>query len=158
MDTSHQFILWILVFAYAMHILEEYQLDWRDWANASLPVEVSWHDFYLTNGCAMFAAIAAAMVGWRAPAFSLIMPATFVINGVFFHIGPTLIQRRLSPGVITSLLLYLPLGAWLYYGAWRDGVLSPQVLIISSLGGAAVMAWPIILLKLKKKLKPQRAE
>lgn len=39
-----------------------------------------------------------------------------------FHILPTLVQGRLSPGIYTAALLYVPFSSWALIGAARDGV------------------------------------
>ena len=41
---------WLALAAYAVHMLEEYILNWRDWARAVIGLPVTWSDFYVTNG------------------------------------------------------------------------------------------------------------
>ncbi len=149
--TTHAFILWILSAAYALHIMEEFCLDWKDWANTKLHLPVTWPHFYVVNAIVVVLGISVGMVGWQCPEFSLMFPALMVINAVFFHIAPTLVQRTFSPGVITAVPLFLPLALWAYYGAWQDGVLTSQVLVLSSLGGALLMASPIVFIKFQAK-------
>lgn len=72
-----------------------------------------------------------------------------VINAVFFHLVPTATQKRFSPGLMTALFLFLPMAGWIYYGAYQDGVLTSRALVISSLGGVLVMAYPAVLSKTK---------
>ena len=78
---------------------------------------------------------------------SLMYPALMLINGIFFHILPTLGQRRFSPGTITAVALFLPVALWTFYGAYKDGVLSGTTLAISLIGGGLLMASPILLLR-----------
>jgi hypothetical protein len=40
---------WLGMAAYAMHILEEYTLDWRGWSRAVLGLPTEWNDFYVTR-------------------------------------------------------------------------------------------------------------
>jgi hypothetical protein len=42
-------LLWLATAAYGVHILEEYQLNWRDWARAVIGLPVEWSDFYVTT-------------------------------------------------------------------------------------------------------------
>ena len=42
-------LMWLATAAYALHILEEYQLNWRDWARGVLRFPVEWSDFYVVN-------------------------------------------------------------------------------------------------------------
>ena len=38
-------LIWFATACYGLHILEEYQLDWRDWARKALGLPVEWSDF-----------------------------------------------------------------------------------------------------------------
>lgn len=138
--------------AYALHILEEHTLNWLSWARSTLKLDLTWSDFYVTNAIVVVAGISTAMIGWRLPEVSLMFPALALINALFFYIGPTLVQRRFSPGTITAVLLFLPVGIWSYYGAYLDGVLTLRASVLSTLGGALLMAYPIVLLRLKGRL------
>jgi hypothetical protein len=40
---------WLALGAYAIHMLEEFMFDWRDWARAIIRLPVEWADFYMTN-------------------------------------------------------------------------------------------------------------
>lgn len=42
-------LLWLATAAYGIHILEEYQLNWRDWARAVLGLPAEWDSFYVVN-------------------------------------------------------------------------------------------------------------
>lgn len=151
----HEYLLWLTLAAYAAHVLEEGTLDWKTWAVRSLNLpNVEWAIFDMANIAVMFIAIAAAMVGWKLPIFALIIPALMLINGLFFHILPTLLQKTISPGVITAILLFIPISIWVYYGAYQDGKLDALTLIGSLILGGLLMAFPIILLKLRAKLHP----
>lgn len=39
---SHEYVLWIALAAYGLHILEEFELNWRDWARAVLGLPIDW--------------------------------------------------------------------------------------------------------------------
>ncbi|MCC7448869.1 MAG: hypothetical protein IT324_15740 [Anaerolineae bacterium] len=51
------------------------------------------------------------------------------------------------------MVVYLPVAAWVYAAAAADGVLNPPVVILSTLGGLLVQAFPIALLALRHRLK-----
>ncbi|WP_247003208.1 HXXEE domain-containing protein [Halosolutus gelatinilyticus] len=148
-SVEYDYLLWVMVTAYALHIVEEYQYNWRAWATSTLHLDVDWRDFYLTNGCVIVLGISAAMIGWRAPWLSLTFPALALINAVFFHILPTIRTRVFSPGLVTAVLLFLPISGWVYYGAYRDGVATVSSVSLSVVGGALLMAYPIVLLLTK---------
>ncbi|MBL6935428.1 MAG: HXXEE domain-containing protein [Alphaproteobacteria bacterium] len=152
-DYQYEYILWLNVMAYALHIIEEYAMDWRGWAENSLGFKgIEWGQFYVVNACAMVVAIAAAVIGWRLPEVSLAVPATFFINAVFFHLLPTLRMGVYSPGTATAVVLYLPVTVAAYILADMDGVLTLRVGVISFLLGAALMAFPVVLQRLRMRL------
>jgi hypothetical protein len=149
----HDYLLWLALAAYAVHVLEEATLNWKKWASDSLHLtNVEWPIFDVANMAVMFIAIAAAMVGWKLPAFALIIPALMLINGIFFHILPTILQRKFSPGAITATLLFIPIATWIYYAAYQDEVLSLCVGLGSLVLGGLLMASPILFLKLRAKM------
>lgn len=135
----HDYVLWILVIAFAAHVLEEYRFHWVEWATTALHLHVDVTIFFLVNAAAMVMAFAAAMLGWRCPEVSLSLPASLLINAVIFHILATIVQLRWSPGTLTAVVLYLPLTIWTYRCARRDGVLTRRVAVISTIIGAAIM-------------------
>lgn len=148
---NHEIWLWVATAAYGLHALEELMLDWKDWANKVLKLPVDWPIFYVVNALVVVLGIIASIIGWRLPAMSLAFPALMLINAVFFHILPFVVKKKFSPGLISAVVLFLPLGTWLFYGADKDGVLSVTTVVGAFALGAALMAYPIILLKLKDK-------
>lgn len=146
---THEYILWISLFAYALHIFEETVLNWKDWSTSILGLNtLNWADFFVANAAVLVTGVCAAQVGWRCPSFALILPALQLINGLFFHVIPTIVWRRFSPGVLTSCVLFFPIAIFAYWGAWVDNVLDTSVIFLSLLFGAFVMATPFIFLKL----------
>ncbi len=143
--------LWVATAAYGVHILEEFTLDWKNWANNLLKLPVNWPAFYVTNALVVVLGVVAAEIGWRLPALSLAFPALMVINAIFFHVLPFVVTKKYSPGLISAVLLFLPIGIWLFYGAAQDGVLSVVTAISAIILGAALMAYPVILLKVRDK-------
>jgi hypothetical protein len=148
---KYEIWLWVATAAYGLHALEEFMLDWKTWANKVLKLPVDWPVFYVVNALVVVLGIIAAVIGWRLPALSLAFPALMLINAVFFHILPFIAKRKFSPGLISAVVLFLPIGSWLFYGGSRDGVLSTTTAITAVALGAGLMAYPVILLKLKNK-------
>lgn len=145
MDNS---IFWMALGAYALHIMEEFFYDWRNWAQHILKIPVDWTGFYITNTAVLFLGVACAGIGWSKPLFSLAFPALMLINGIFFHVLPVVLTKKFSPGLITSCVLFFPV----CFIAFRQAVyLDIRInTILQALGiGALLMAYPIILLKTK---------
>jgi Protein of unknown function with HXXEE motif len=146
---GHEFVLWLMLFAYGLHILEEHMIGWLHWARFTFKPPFTPADFYVTNSLVVVVGVCTAMVGWRLPGISLAFPALALINAVFFHIGPTVLQRRFSPGLITAVVLFAPVGGWAYVGAYFDGALTARAAVVSPLGGALLMAYPFVLFKIR---------
>lgn len=151
---QNDYLLWIATAFYAAHIMEEFAFDWRSWASKRINLPVNWQWFHIVNAAVVLLGICCASVGWRLPEFSLIYPALMTINAVFFHILPSVILRRISPGIVTALVLFLPIATAIYAAAVQDGVLTPRALTVSTLGGILTMAYPIVLLKAAAKDSP----
>jgi hypothetical protein len=147
---SHAFVLWIATFAYALHIVEEFTFDWKNWATHVLKLPVSWSHFAVVNGVVIVLGVSCSAVAWQCPIYALSLPALMLINATFFHVMPFLTTRgRFSPGLGTAVALFYPIALWAYWGAWRDGVLDAATLVGSFVLGALLMASPIVMLKLR---------
>ncbi|MGI8485189.1 MAG: HXXEE domain-containing protein [Thermomicrobiales bacterium] len=152
---DHDWWLWVLGTACAIHVIEEHASGWQGWASRTfgkrLGVQPTWADFTATNSALLFVAVACAVVGWRAPWFAPSLPAVCVINAVLFHVGPSIAQRYPNPGVFTAVLFYLPLSTVVYVAAHRDGVVSLDTIVWSTVVGALLMALAMVTLILGKR-------
>jgi hypothetical protein len=121
-DRAPEWILWVVAISFALHATEEYFTGWQSWAFQVSGIVVPPSLFITANFVAVVAAFAVAWTGWKWPAVSLIFPAATLINGIFFHILPTIAMRQISPGVFTSILLYLPFSSYAFVAASRSHV------------------------------------
>ncbi|MBK5959415.1 HXXEE domain-containing protein [Rhodoplanes elegans] len=143
---------WLAMAAYAVHILEEYTFDWRDWARGVIGLPVEWTDFYVTNAVVVALGMAQGMLAPTLPWAPLTYAALMIINAVFFHILPFVTTRgRFSPGLVTAVVLFLPLGIAMFAAASSEGRLDLATSIGAAVGGALLMASPVVMLKLKDK-------
>jgi hypothetical protein len=131
--------------------MEEYILNWKKWVSDISGIIIGWDDFIITNAAVIITGICVSMIGFKNPYISLIFPALMFINGLFFHILPTLIKRKFSPGVITSIIFFIPLSFLTYYEAFKLNILDITLFIISFIGGCLVMFFPVFLQLIKKK-------
>ena len=140
-NMSHlQVMLWFCVGAYGIHVLEEFVFDWKNWARQVLHLPVVSEDFYLTNCLVIVVGIVAVWVAPEYPAIATSLPALMLINGILMHIFPFLLKRgRFSPGLITAVLLFLPLGV----NTIRVGHLDTRGVLTSFIVGALLLATPI---------------
>lgn len=141
-----QSLMWLCLAAYGLHVLEEFVFDWRNWARKVLHLPAEWGDFYVTNALVIVLGIVAAEIAPVWPALALGFPALMLINATFFHVAPFALTRgRFSPGLITAVLLFIPLaGATL----WKATVDWKAIALACSVG-VLLMATPIVFLKLK---------
>lgn len=145
-------LIWLGTACYAVHIVEEFMLDWRDWARAVIGLPVEWSDFYVINGVVVALGLVAPHLAVTLPVVALALPALMLINALIFHVAPVIrTGGRYSPGVATAVVLFLPVGVASYWVALSDGVVGPGGVIVSILIGAALMAMPIILLNIRDK-------
>jgi len=143
------YIFWAALACYALHILEEYCYDWKTWAQKILKLDVEWSTFYVTNATMLFFGLAGAEVGWAHPSFSLIFPGAMLVNSVVFHIVPYVrSKRKFSPGMITGIFLFLPVGIGAFNVAFYSDVL-PKSMIIAGVSSILLVLFPVFLLKTK---------
>ena len=142
-------IFWLLTAAYAAHIAEEYFLDWRSWAMQVSGFELKWRDFAIANAVVIVIGIAASLIGFSLPMVSYLFVGLAAANAIIAHLGATIVKKRFSPGLISSLLLFIPLSAWAYHIAAKKGILTIELLLVSLLGGTAIMSIPVVIQLLK---------
>ena len=142
-----QIMLWLCVAAYGAHVLEEFVFDWRTWSQQVLHLPTRWDDFYITNCLVIVVGIVAAEIAPEYPAVALGFPALMLINATFMHVFPFLRTKgRFSPGLITGVLFFWPLGAYTMLAA----ELNVRVIAVAFAVGAALLATPIGFILLKR--------
>jgi hypothetical protein len=143
-------LAWLALAAYALHILEEFMLDWRGWARAVIGLPVEWHDFYVTNAVVVVLGLVQAGLAPSLPLAPLVFAALMLINATFFHVLPVLrTGGRFSPGVATAVVFFYPVGLAVFAAAYTAGQAGIGLMAAAFAIGAALMAFPIVLLKLR---------
>ena len=140
---TREWTLWVVAVACALHVTEELFTGWQAWAREALGIVMPTARFLGVNAILVAAAFVMARVGWRRPVLSLVIPSATLVNGVFFHILPTLVQGRVAPGVYTAAVLYVPFSSWALIGAARDGV--PPKAIGTAMAAGTVMMFSVVL-------------
>lgn len=138
--TTSEWTLWVVAASCAFHVTEEYLTGWQEWARETLGIVMPTTRFLFMNAVLVVAALLLARSGWRRPTLSLVIPAATLVNAVFFHILPTVVQSRVSPGVYTATLLYVPFSSWAFLGAWRDGVPRRAIAVALTTGTLLMLA------------------
>jgi len=140
---TREWTLWVVAVSCALHVAEELITGWQAWARDALGIVMPTPRFLAVNAILVAAAFVLARVGWRRPVLSLVIPSATLVNGVFFHILPTLVQGRVAPGIYTAAVLYVPFSSWALIGAARDGV--PPKAIGTAMAAGTVMMFSVVL-------------
>jgi len=141
--TTSEWTLWIVAVSCALHVAEEYLTGWQAWAREALGIVMPTTRFLAANAVLVIAALLLARVGWRRPVLSLVIPSATLVNALFFHILPTIVQQRVAPGVYTAVLLYVPFSSWALIGAARDGV--PRTAIATGVVAGSLLMISVVL-------------
>jgi hypothetical protein len=135
---AKEWSLWIVAVSCALHAAEEYFTGWQKWAVEALGIVMPTTRFVVANVVLVVAAFLIAHIGWKKPTLSLVIPAATLVNGVGFHILPTLLQNRVSPGVYTAAFLYVPFSSLAFLAARRNDV-NTRAMVIAFVGGTLMM-------------------
>jgi hypothetical protein len=140
---TSEWTLWVVAVSCALHVAEEYLTGWQAWAVGTLGIVMPPAPFLIANAVLVAAAFVFAGRGWSWPTLSLVIPSATLVNAIFFHIVPTLVQGRIAPGLYTAAFLYVPFSSWALVGARRDGV--PRASIAWAFLAGTVMMTAVVL-------------
>jgi hypothetical protein len=127
-------------------------LDWRKWAQAISGLKLEWPEFFVANIAVIILGISCSSTGFDCPVFSYMFVGLAAINGLFAHIGTTIVKRKFSLGLITSVFLFLPVCTWAYIIAAEKGILTLPFMSITLGGALLIMLFPIFLQLIKHKI------
>jgi hypothetical protein len=128
---------------FALHVLEEAP-GFTAWARRHASSRYTQADFVRNNALVLAMTAIATRLLSRAPPsrglvltyYSLVLTQQALFNTVF-HVGTTVAYREYSPGLVTAVGGFLPLGWRLTRLAGREGLLTPgEVLGAAAIGGA----------------------
>lgn len=143
-------IYWVIFVATIAHVTEEYSLGFLSWFRRALPslapaMTPRWA--FCINALFLMLTLAAAVAPALPIALRLAIPALLILNALL-HIIFGVKLHNYSPGVVTGVLLYLPLGICAFLLAVRAGVLSTSA-ALGAVGIALVLhAVPVVSLRI----------
>ena len=166
-DRSPQFIALAMFVAYIGHQFEEHWIDLygRNYAfqgavNAliagalgieadpgNLPDILTRASVFVINTSLVW--LVAALAIWRGAVFVfpvLAMVAIAFVNGIS-HLGSYIIAGAYNPGLVTSVVLFLPLSVWAYRALLQDGLASKAQVswsIVWAIAGHIIMIFGLI--------------
>jgi uncharacterized protein with HXXEE motif len=127
----------------ALHVAEEWP-GFPRWARRFASAEYSDREYITTHVVAVVLAIGAVgAVRWlpTTPVLFGFLAVVFgpgVFCNAWFHIGATVLSRTYCPGVITGVMVYLPLSLMVVVSGIRDGLFTPRFLL-AALAVAAIV-------------------
>jgi len=149
-----EWIFWSFLLASLIHMGEEYFypggfMDVMKRLNPALASFVTVPMAVIINGLQLVLCICAVVAGESRLTFSMSIAGLLVTNGVV-HILGCLRVRGYAPGVITGILLYIPLSLYAYHYFVSSRLLTADRLIASVALGLGYQAVPIIYLTLAR--------
>jgi len=139
-------IFWALVGAAAIHMVEEFVypgefLDWMRDFRPEFASSVTVRFAVIINALFFLLCVAGAIVASRSPVLSLSVASLLFLNALMHMVG-VVKAREYVPGVISGVVLYLPLSLGAYYLFASSGQLSLLGSVTSGLLGALYQAIP----------------
>ena len=138
--TMSVYITWIAVFAAIIHILEEYYCGWINWAKSFVPTVKKSH-FIVVNFLFVCTCVLAAILQILELKISIF---SLLIINAFVHLVPTIVKRKYSPGLVSAMLLYIPIGIFGYIATFKENIASNVQIIVGTLLGFIIMAIPFL--------------
>jgi hypothetical protein len=140
-------IFWTFVGAAAVHIVEEYYYpggfpDFMKRVNPGFAPSITVMFAVVINALFLLLCLVGAIVADRNLIFSLSVASLLFFNGLSHIIG-TIIAKRYAPGVISGIVLSLPLSLSAYYLFDSSGRLTLMGGIVSGLLGLLYQAVPV---------------
>ena len=140
---SPAIIRWLPLGAVLLHLVEEFLwpggfAEWYRWYRPERAASVTTAFLVRINVLFVVMALIPAAMGFRpyGVAFWLVVASIAAANGLF-HVWATIRTRRYSPGVVTGVILYLPLAVFGFIYFWRAGLASVPLIAQAALVGPA---------------------
>jgi len=138
-------LVWLMPAAFAPHIVEEYGTGFPVWVEQTLGGAMTGGAFLLNNAVFMLILLSlTAWAAWRPSPVSAFVLLSWASGNLFwnfvFHLVTTVLYDRYSPGLMTAVLLYLPVSVAVAWAALNERVL-PRAAFAGavSIGGALML-------------------
>ena len=131
----------LLILAFAIiHVAEEFFLGWLFWIR-QFTKGITRTQFFVWNSA--FILLCLAGLFYSSATFRLSIASLLLINAIV-HLIPTLIRRQYSSGLISALLLYIPIGYYYYFSAIHHTLANNYQILVSIPLGALWMSLPFL--------------
>ena len=128
--------VWLFPLVFTLHVLEELP-QFTNWAQRYASPAFTRTDYIKIHLAGIAVAFMAAAVIWYFPnRIVLLVFFTFIFTpaifyNTLFHAGATAYFGVYCPGLLTAVVLYVPLYGWISTLAFREGLLSSRLGLIS---------------------------
>jgi hypothetical protein len=142
-------LFWVLPISEVLHIIEEfiYPGGFRTWyRNYRQHYNVSATPKYLiiVNSVLIILSVLPLFLDTQqGPALWLSMASVVFFNSIF-HIQASLRSRRYSPGMVTSILLYIPISIYGYWYFISLHITSEAQAVVSSMTGIVYLIFSVL--------------
>ena len=113
-------LLWLFLPAYMIHVAEEWFAGFTSWVAQFAGRPVPDDAFLLINGVALVLLIGAIRASTRdhASGWMAIAIATIALVNTVGHVAGAVFTQSYSPGLVSAVILYVPLGSLAMIRAW----------------------------------------
>ena len=147
-DLSLGQAVWLFCPAFALHVLEEWP-RFTEWARRHTSSRYTQRDYNVIHAAGVAASLLAALIVWSFPNrpvifmfFAFVFAPGVLFNAVF-HVGASVLTRSYCPGMITAVVIYLPLFALITDLAYKEGLLGFGSLLVTLVIAGIFHTWEV---------------
>ena len=106
-------LLWLLTAAFIVHVAEEWLGGFPQWLARIVSRPLPDTPFFIINGIVLLLMIAGVRAATRDESYGWVALtiATIVLVNTVSHIAGAILTRGYAPGLVSAVVLYVPLGA-----------------------------------------------
>lgn len=132
--------IWLFPATYLIHAMEEYWCGegFYRWAARIIGGGMTPSQFIVINSFGLLLMVAGILIFRRTPSvrwLALCFATVVFING-FAHLTGTIWTKIYSPGLVSGIVLWIPLGAATFYRAWKR--VTPLSFVAGVLAGTVI--------------------
>ncbi len=138
--TSNRFLAWLFPITYLLHITEEYLADFPGRLLRTQGVILSPTRFVVLQSLGLSLMVVGIVLSRRLGFANqiLVILSAVVIGNSLIHAGRSIVFGGFEPGLVTSLLFWLPLGTVTLFSGWHK--MNASRYIVGMAVGIAVCA------------------
>jgi hypothetical protein len=133
-------VIWLMPAAYLLHIIEEFAGNFPAWVTDDVHGKFNYFAFDLNNVMFMLVLLTLVTLNFRKTstrtAFALtVFASANLFWDALFHLVMTPALDRYRPGLVTAMLLYIPISILVGIVILKNGILKPRLFARALLAG-----------------------